>query len=337
MNIPFHTKLALPYFPVLALGFLLLLSLNIGFLECEGLPFAKSDIDNYLRMFDERDSDLAHRFYVLQMNGLHDIFGWDYPHLVFYTSFWKAYLIFPFVFFLFFCSIGQNIGRAGLSVVLLYSFSWWLPMELILGLHAQFDSMLFFFLFATAANLKKQTGGFELDIVYWGSILFSVLSHYYIIVVYWIWFMFYGKHKRYTLISGVGVLYALGVLTKTPFSLFVSFDERVSVFTALMMGGVLWLGEYEDASSTDRRYILALGILGLASDNHRLFLYAMPYLAYHFAIRYEQYGIPKQVIFFLGMVYYNYLGLIFWLSNMRAEIRTERAIDRACFDMLVGT
>lgn len=336
MRIPFHTKLALPYFPVLALGFLLLLSLNIGYLDCQGLPFAKQDIDNYLDMFHARDSDLAHRFYVWQINSIHDITGWDYPHIIFYTSFWKAYFIFPFVFFLFFCSMGQDIGRSGLAVVLLYSFSWWIPMHLILGLHAQFDSMIFFFLFATASNLRRQTNGIELELVYWMAIFMSLISHYYIIVMYWIYFMFYGpaKGRKYLVLSGILIFIGLTYYHGKDPAVFLGLDAKVSLYTALLIGGALWLGEYEDASSTDRRYILALGILGLLSDNHRLFLYALPYLAYHFAIRYEQYGFPKQIIFFLGAIYYNYLTLIFWLSNMRAELRTERDIPLMCFDML---
>lgn len=334
MRIPFHSKLALPYFPLIALGFLLILSLNIGYLDCQGLPFAKGDIDNYLNMFDIRDSDIAHRFYVSQMNGLHDILGFDYPHLLFYTSVWKAYFIFPFVLFLFFCSMGQDIGRSGLAVILLYTFSWWMPMHLILGLHAQFDSMIFFFLFATASNLRRHTGGFELELVYWSSIMISIMSHYYIIVVYWIYFMFYGKHKKYIFIAGLSLMFILPYFNGGDPSVFIGLDAKVSIYTALMMGGVLWLGEYEDTSPTDRRYILALGILGLLSDNHRLFIYALPYLAYHFAIRYEQYGMPKQIIFFLGAIYYSYLSLIFWLSNMRAELRNERGIDLYCFDLL---
>ena len=334
MKIPFHTKLALPYFPLLALAFLLLISLNIGFLDCQGLPFTKTDIDNYLMMFEARDSDIAHRFYVLQINGIADITGWDYVHTVFYTSFWKAFLIFPIIFFLFFCSMGQNIGRAGLAVVLLYTFSWWIPMHLILGLHAQFDSMLFFFLFATAANLRRQTNGIELELVYWGSIFMAIISHFYILVVFWIYFMFYGSHKKILFLSGFGVLYILGLLDGYDVMIYLGLDQKVSIYTMLMIGGVLWLGEYEDTPTTDRRYILVLGIFGLISDNHRLFLYALPYLAYHFAIRYEQYGIPKQIMFFIGALYYNYLSLIFWISNMRGEIRNERTIGTECFDML---
>ena len=334
VKIPFHTKLALPYFPLLALAFLILISLNIGFLDCQGLQFTKTDIDNYLMMFEARDSDIAHRFYVLQINGISDITGWDYMHTVFYTSFWKAFLIFPIIFFLFFCSLGQNIGRSGLAVVLLYSFSWWIPMHLILGLHAQFDSMMFFFLFATAANLRRQTNGIELDLVYWGSMFMAIISHFYVLVVLWIYFMFYGSHKKIVFASGLVIVYILGLLEGYPLSVYLGMDQKVSVFTMLMIGSILWFGEYRDSTSTDRKYIIVLAIFGLLSDNHRLFLYALPYLAYHFAIRYEQYGIPYQVILFFGALYYNYLTLIFWITNMRAEIPIDRKIDYVCFDLL---
>ena len=323
------------------LGFLLTVSLNLNFIDCQNIPFQKNDIDNYMEMFTGiQNTDIYHIFYVSQIKSIMRFTGYSASYVVFYTMLLKAYLFFPFCIFLFYCSINRSPRQALYAVVLLYSFTWFLPMHLLLGLHAQFDSMLFYVIYLCANNLRKKVYDTDLEIVFYGSIFFSVISHPYILFVFYLRYLFYGrKEPKILFIASVLMSAFLIYRFANPQFLF-GFDGNTDLLTAFLVFPfslvTLWYIKGLPLPKRSKKYFFALVVLGVLSDNHRMMLITMIELGYYFSLWLtSRNNLLKLYIWIFSLLYFYYTW-VFWLSAFRAEIINERTITTYCFDLLTG-
>lgn len=305
----------IPLFFCFILLFFFFLSNNLLYLDCRGLPLMKGDIDNYIPMFiDPSSADFIHIFYAYQIYFLERSldFGWGYT--IFFRSMFFAWLFLPLVLFVYFCSFDADPLSALAAVLLVYVFSWWVPVYLVMGILAQFECMAFFFLFWTCYNLRKKTGGLFLDFFYGFFFVLSCLNHPYVLFVFGVRFFFVrgGVLTLPFLFGGVAVASHHGFYSL----LYTGLSENL--FTAVMVGGLCSLGVFFVPRQM-RFYSFFMFFAGLFSHTHRLFLFVLPDLSYYLV---RHYRFKPLFFVFCGVfsILYSYVSAFFWLNSFAGEL-----------------
>ena len=335
-------KKSLPYIIVWILLALVFSLLNTEYLMCINLPFGKGDILNYMPMFTG-DADIHHALFAAQIKGLSVYLNLPIPYVFAWSIYLKGFLLMPLAYFLYMCSLEGKPKLALYATGLVCIFSWLPYSHMIIGIHAQFEGFFWYLIWLTCGNLRRRGAhDFDLDLVYWGSITLSLLYYPLTVVVFYLHFLSCKKIKLWMRLAPA-LFIAAGLVYRTPQPLayFWSF-ETVTFYTLILLAplAVLYIlcdltdlndrkGVYLDV---DKTLFTLMFIVGLFAHNHRMALYAVPYLYYRFATTIKPYEMLPLLLLALVYAYYSF---DFHLTQMWYEIISEGKVADDCIKAIL--
>ena len=329
--------------PLLLVWFLLLsvfTLLNTEYLECLGLPFGKGDIHNYMDMF-AGDVDIYHALFIAQIRGLSEYTGYTLGEVLAWSIMGKGFFLMPLAYFMYMASLEGDPKRSLYATLLVFLFSWLTYLHIMIGVHAQFEGFFWYLIWNTCYNLKRRGAhDFDLDLVFWGSMLLTILYYPLTIVLFYLHYLV--SPGRFTPRLLFLPVLAVVLLYKTPdIWLFLASSKTVSPWTAFMLAPLALLfilldfislndrrGQYIDR---DKLLYTAIFILGLFTDNHRLAIYAVPYLYY----RATKYFRKKEYIILVLAVAYTIYSFDYHLTQMWYEIVNEGKVGEYCIKKIL--
>jgi hypothetical protein len=285
--------------------------LNVGWLECSGYPLSKSDVDNYGHFIVDHSYEGLHVLITHEWRLFSWLFGWTPQETIWYTSSWKHFLILPICLFLYFAAATGNPRQSVHAILILYLASWWTHTHLWLGLHGQFQAIMYYLLFMSGYHLyRRGAHGFELQVLMLLAGVMSVLTHHYVIFAYIMWIVPKYPRAGVCLSALIGYMYWDQIIRAFGFG-------GVNVWSAILVAGPLYFGLIYPRGCR-RTTMLVMTVFGVLSIHHRLILYVLPDLALELTKVKKQWWLKIYCLF--GVVWHP----LWWLVNLRYEILMER-------------